>query len=25
VGGTKGLSDYIQLMTSGIQQLAAAL
>jgi len=25
VGGTKGLNDYIQLMTSGIQQLAAAL
>ena len=25
VGGAKGVNDYIQLMTSGIQQLAAAL
>jgi len=25
VGGAKGLDDYIRLMTSGIQQLAAAL
>ena len=25
VGGTKGLDDYIQLMTNGIRQLAAAL
>ena len=25
VGGAKGLDDYIQLMTSGIRQLAAAL
>jgi ABC-type Zn uptake system ZnuABC Zn-binding protein ZnuA len=25
VGGAKGLNDYIQLMTSGINQLAGAL